>query len=421
MWLLYQIAIALGLVVAGPFLLASRGRHYLKSLPVRLGRRYQASAGPPPVWIHAVSVGEAGVATTLIRKLPEEWPLVVTTVTPTGQELAETELAPLADRTRLTYLPFELGFAVRRFFDRLRPRALILVEGDLWPLVLRRARHEKLPIVVVNGRVSDRSFARMRRLRHLLGPILEPVHRFAVQTATDGERLAALGVPPEKIEVTGNLKFDTPEARLDPQLEARLRGLADGRPIVAAGSTMRGEEEAVLEAFHTLGGGGRALLLLAPRHPERWPEVRRLLQSSGLDVAARSALPDSGRPDVLLLDSLGELAGVYRVADVAFIGGTLVPTGGHNPLEAARFGVPVAVGPSMENFRAIAEEFDRSEAWERVAGAGELAATWGRWLAEPKAAQARGAAGARIVAANRGALERTLAIVRRLVPNGGNE
>src|SRR5882724_9502602 len=368
-WVFYQLAAGLALLTAGPFLLARRGGHYRSVLPGRLGREGAAEAGGAG---GVFSGGGAGHAAAV------------------------------------AYLPFELGFAVRRFFARFAPRALVLVEGDLWPLVLREARRRRLPVVVVNGRVSDRSFRRMRRVKPLLGPLLSGVDRFGVQTAEDREKLLQLGVPAERIAVTGNLKYESPEPERRPALEEGITRLAAGRPVLLAGSTMAGEEEQVLDAFAHLGGGARALLLLAPRHPERWDEVDRLLTARGLARVRRSHLEDGGEPAVLLLDSLGELAGLYALAAAAFVGGTLVPTGGHNPLEPARFGVPTAVGPAMHNFRDMAERFDQAGAWRRVRDAAGLAAAWSGWLADPAAAREVGERARQLVEANRGAAAATL-------------
>ncbi|HEX5721080.1 MAG TPA: 3-deoxy-D-manno-octulosonic acid transferase [Thermoanaerobaculia bacterium] len=411
---LYQLAAGAALLIAGPFLLARRGSHYLPTLSGRLGRIGSSTVSALQtsgiVWIHAVSVGEVAVAATLIKALPAGLPLVVTTVTPTGQERAR---ALFGDRAEIAYLPFDLGFAVRRFFDRFQPRALILVEGDYWPLVLSEAKRRGLPVTVINGRVGDRSYGRMRRLRPLLGYLFSRVDRFGVQSAEDRDRLVSLGVPAERITVTGNLKYESPEPAIKPELEERLRALAAGRPILLAGSTVLGEEEQVLDAFARLGG--QALLVIAPRHPERWDEVAALL---GTNAIRRSAIPEGGKPDVVLLDSLGELAGLYRIAAGAFIGGTLAPKGGHNPLEPARFGVPVAVGPSMHNFRDMAERFDRAHAWRRVKDAGELAAVWGEWLADPAAAREQGGRALRLLEENRGALGQTLEMLKPVLSPG---
>lgn len=414
---LYQFAAGAALIVAGPVLLVRRGSHYLPTLAGRLGRiEAPGSRSGGFLWIHAVSVGEVGVAATLARALAPEIPLLVTTVTPTGQERARALFKDRASPAEIAYLPFDLGFAVRRFFDRFQPRALILVEGDYWPLVLSEARRRGLPVAVVNGRVGDRSFGRMRHVKRLLGVLFSGVDRFGVQTPEDRDRLAALGVPGDRIVVTGNLKYEPPEPGFKPELEDRLRALAGGRPILLAGSTMRGEEEQVLDAFGRLGG--RAMLVLAPRHPERWDEADALLHVRGVNAVRRTRIPGDGTPgtpDVVLLDSLGELAGLYRIAAGAFIGGTLVPTGGHNPLEPARFGVPVAVGPSMHNFRDMAEQFDRSRAWRRVADAAELARVWEEWLDHPEAAREQGGRALALLEENRGALERTMEMLGPVV------
>jgi 3-deoxy-D-manno-octulosonic-acid transferase len=388
------------------------------------------------LWVHAVSVGEVGVAATLMRALPASTPLVLTTVTPTGQAVARRALAGRSgaaeapgattggeSTVRVAYLPFDLGFAVRRFLDAFTPSALVLVEGDLWPLLLSRVKQRSLPVVVVNGRVSDRGFARLRRLRRWVGPILSPVDFYGVQTGRDRDRLLALGVAPERVRVTGNLKFESPEPPALEAIGAAVRGTAGSRPILIAGSTMDGEEKAVLEAFAAVGPQ-RALLVLAPRHPERAAEVAALAAERGWNVVRRSRLElDSGdgaraaidRVDVLLLDTMGELASLYRHAAAVFIGGTLVHSGGHNPLEAARFGVPIAVGPSMHNFAEMAALFDSRSAWRRVADGRELGAVWRAWLDDPGSGGLVGERAAALLDENRGALERTLELVRPLL------
>ncbi len=420
---LYQAAMASSLAAAAPFLLVRRGSHYLETLPGRLGLRGAAIEEPPAgaLWIHAVSVGEVAVAATLARALPESLPLTVTTVTPTGQKRAREVFAD-PDRGTVAYLPFDLGFAVESFFRRFAPAALVLVEGDYWPLVLAEAARREVPVAVVNGRVGERAFRRMERAPRLCRRLFfSGVEVFGVQTAEDRRRLTLSGAPAERIQVTGNLKFDTPAPVAKPELESLVRRLAGERPILLAGSTMAGEEEKILDAFRRIGGGERALLVLAPRHPERWNPVAELLRRGKLGAVRRSALvegaPATGgpAPEVLLLDSLGELAALYAVADAAFIGGTLVPTGGHNPLEPAHFAVPVAVGPSMENFRQIAAEFESAEAWRQVADEGGLAAAWDAWLSDPAAARAVGERAKELLLGNRGALERTLELLAPLL------
>ncbi|MBV8199217.1 MAG: 3-deoxy-D-manno-octulosonic acid transferase [Acidobacteria bacterium] len=447
-WLVYEAGLGLALLTAGPFLLVRRGRHYLPTLAGRLGgvgaggagaagaAGRAGAAGAPDassvpgagggsLWLHAVSVGEVGVAATLARALPPELPLLVTTVTPTGQALARKAFA---GRAQVAYLPFDLSPTVARFWRRFTPAALVLVEGDYWPLLLREARRRGLPVAVVNGRVGDRSFGRLRRLRPFAGLLFSGIERFGMQSAEDRGRLQALGVEDARVTVTGNLKFETPEPRVNRELAAALARLAAGRPVLIAGSTMPGEEEQVLSAFAALGGGRRAMLLLAPRHPERWPEVEALLAASGLEVARRSRVgegPGGGGPaeeplvDVVLLDSMGELAALYRLAAAAFIGGTLVGTGGHNPLEAARYGIPIAVGPSMHNFRDMAERFDAAKAWRRVADATELGRVWDEWLADAAAARRQGERAAALLGENRGALAHTLEMLAPILAKLG--
>ncbi|HXT52556.1 MAG TPA: glycosyltransferase N-terminal domain-containing protein [Thermoanaerobaculia bacterium] len=432
--LLYQLGLALLLVTAGPLLLLLRGRHYLPTLSGRLGLALPPGE-PGALWLHAVSVGEVAVAAVVAEALPAETPLVVTTITPTGQARAR---ALLGKRAAVGYLPIDLGPLVGRFLRRLRPAALVLVEGDYWPLLLSRCRRRGLPVVVINGRVGDRTLRLLAKRQGIARWLLGVVDRFAVQTEEDARRLRALGVAAEKVTVAGNLKYDAPEPPALPLLEAAMRSAAAGRPILVAGSTMAGEEEAVLAAFQAVGGGHRALLVLAPRHPERRNEVARLLDGSGLAWQRRSAMDaaasdvatavrarDSGphatstsgqrdkiaSPAVVLLDSLGELAGLYRLAAGCFVGGTLAPKGGHNPLEPARFGRAVAVGPSMENFRDMAAQFDAAGAWRRVADGDELAAAWREWIETPASADALGARALQVVEANRGALARTLAVL----------
>ncbi|MEM9592857.1 MAG: 3-deoxy-D-manno-octulosonic acid transferase [Acidobacteriota bacterium] len=415
-WAAYRLGLSLALPLSIPLLARRRGlRHYGTTLRGRLALGDDPPVGPGPrLWIHAVSVGEVGVAATLIGALPEELPLVVTTVTPTGQAEALRRFGG-EHRIEVAYLPFDLAGPVRRFLERYRPAALVLVEGDYWPLTLAEAQRRGIPVAVVNGRMSDRAFQRQRRIGPVNRLFYGPVQRFGVQSDEDRRRLVDLGVPADRVEVTGNLKFDSAEPTPKPELEALVRALAAGRPVVVAGSTMVGEEEQVLEAFQKLGGGAKALLILAPRHPGRFEGVAGLLAGRGVRWRRRSGAGEEGEGalDVLLLDTLGELASLYRLASAAFVGGTLVPTGGHNPLEPARFAVPTVVGPSMHNFRGMAARFTERGAWRQVADADELATVVGEWLDDPGAAREIGARGAALVADERGASGRT---ARMLTP-----
>lgn len=411
-WLSYQAALGAGMALAAPLLAARKGAHYRRTWRGRRGLDLGPPDGIERLWIHAVSVGEAAVAATLARRLPEDLPLVVTTVTPTGHERAE---AALSGRAEVAYLPFDLAAPLRRFVSRFSPRALVLVEGDYWPLALSTMARRG-PIAVINGRISDRAFSRQKKLGRVNQLFYRHVGRFGLQTKEDRRRLEGLGVPEERLTVTGNLKFDAPPPPRHEALERLIEQLAGGRPILVAGSTMEGEEEMVLEAHRTLD----ALLILAPRHPERWPAVAAKLEG-GRPHMRRSALEspeaagETAGVDVLLLDSLGELASVYRLARAAFIGGTLVPTGGHNPLEPARFGVPSVVGPSMHNFQEMADRFDAEGAWCRVEDADGLGGTWARLARQPAEAAAVGERAKRLLDDNRGAVERTLDMLAPLL------
>ena len=426
MWFLYQLAMAAGLGVAAPVLLARRGRHYMETLPARLGRLPEAR-GVRPLWLHAASVGETAVAATLAPALPADLDLLVTTVTPTGQAAAKKLFMPLASDGRsvvVTYLPFDLGPLVSRFLDRYQPRALVLLESELWPLVLRSCGRRGIPVAVVNARVSDRSFVRMRRAGRLCRrTLLDPVGRFGAQSPQDEDRLRRLGASPEAVSLTGNLKFDTPEPAPVAGLEQTLRRVAAGRPILVAGSTMSGEEGIVLDAFERLER--EAMLVLAPRHPERFDEVWREVEQRSLPALRRSRVQSPAMGElpaapvrVLLLDSLGELASIYRLASAAFIGGSLVPTGGHNPIEAARFGVPVIVGPSMENFRRMADDFEAAGALAVVGDGEALTSAWRRLLEQPGEAAEQGRRGLEIVDRNRGAVKRSVELLAGLVDLG---
>ena len=420
-WLLYQSAFAAVLPLVMPVLAARRGlSHYRETLRGRLAASLpEPAARPGGLWAHAVSVGEVGVAATLLRALPASIPLSVTTVTPTGQAQAKRLFA---GRAAVGYLPFELGFAVQRFFAAVQPRLIVLSEGDYWPLVLRAARQRQVPVLVVNGRLSDRAFQRQRKLGRINRLFYDPVALFAVQTAEDRERLLALGVDPAKVHVAGNLKFDSLPPAPKEELEAAIEKLAQGRAIVVAGSTLEGEEEALLAA---LEGDlrQRIFLVLAPRHPERWDAVERLIRARGFSCQRRSATRLASDPasdpatgaapaDVLLLDSLGELAAIYRLARIAFVGGTLVPKGGHNPIEPAHFAAPIVVGPSMFNFRDIAERFTAARAWRQVADADQLPGVLRELLEDPGAAKALGERARGLLLASRGAVARTYELIQ---------
>jgi len=370
------------------------------------------------IWIHAVSVGELGVARNLAEALSRARPqerFGVSVTTAAGRELADRTLA---SRGPVFAFPFDLAGPVEGALDTVRPGLVLLTETEIWPLFLERAARRRIPVALVNGRISERSLRRYRFVRGFMQRTLGRLALLAMQSPEDARRVLALGAPAERVMVTGNLKYDLSEPSLFADA-ARLRQAAAGRPVVAAGSVAEDEEALVLDAWLSLPAP-RPLLLVAPRRPERFDAVVRLCIARGLGVLRRShpasRIPDPpSPPDVYLLDSIGELASAYREAAVAFVGGSLVPHGGQNPIEAWTAGIPVVAGPHMENFRDIAAAGEARGLLERVADPPGLTAALSAALAAPERTRARGAEAALFVAGNRGAADRTAAAVLALL------
>ncbi len=384
----------------------------------RFARRLPPAEGGG-LWIHAVSVGEVEVARRLIDELDQDLstgPIVLTSTTATGLALARKNLA---DRATILPTPIDLPGPVGRVFDALRPRALVLVETELWPEMLHQAGRRGIPVFIVNARLSDVSFRRYRRVAGALRPLLKPLSLVLTRDETDAERFKDLGIESDRVTVGGNVKFDLEADRRPLEWDEEIASWAAGRPVVVAGSTLEGEEQLVLDAVETLVGsdGRRPLVILAPRHPERFDAVAHLVSERGLMLIRRSRLPDGvmAIADVFLLDTIGELAQAFRHGAVAFIGGSLVPSGGHNPLEPAAWGVPVLSGPWVANFEEIYREMVAAGAVRLVADSQALGAALDQWLSDPDVARLAGEAGRRVVEVNRGATARIMAeIVRRL-------
>lgn len=373
-----------------------------------------------PVWIQAASVGEAGIAATLAsalaRKDPSA-PLLVTTTTRTGQATAKRALpAEVAQ----AFFPLDFRSAVRRAMDAVSPSAVILVETELWPNFLLEAATRRIPVLVVNGRLSDRAFRRCHMASSLFAHVLGAITCACVQTTLDEDRFAALGVPRERIRVTGNMKFATSAPVRDAGAARAALGLAPDVELWVAGSTAEGEEAAVLAAFRGLPESGvRRLLVLAPRRPERFETVAHRLASSGIPWRRRSA--HDSRPfaatatgstpagsEILLLDTLGELASIYAASTVAFIGGTLAPLGGHNIIEPAACGVAPVFGPHVENVRDVAARLIEAGGAFPVRDGADLARTFARLAADPELRRRAGERAQVLVASQSGALEATL-------------
>ena len=340
---------------------------YREGLAARLGRVPSALADlggeRPLIWLHAVSVGEVLAASRLVRELDRAFPgfhLVISTTTRTGQELARERFGA----NRVFYCPLDLPWAVHAYLKALNPQLLILAETEFWPNLLSGCFRRGIPVAVVNARISDRSWPRYRLLRNLWKPLLGRLSRVLAQSETDAGRLKAIGCLPERLTVNGNLKFDVRVAR-ETDATRQLKALAPDLRLVVAGSTLEGEEAALVEAWpQLLEADPQLAMILAPRHLERFAAVAALLENSGAAWIKRSSwlterdrAPRPLRPgEIVLLDTIGELAPVYSLAAVAFVGGSLIPAGGHNPLEPAQFGVPIVMGPHYANFRAITND-----------------------------------------------------------------
>jgi 3-deoxy-D-manno-octulosonic-acid transferase len=391
-----------------------RERGWWRGLRERFGFAPRA-AGGVDVWVHAVSVGEAAAALPLVRRLLEGAPprsVLVTTTTPAG---ADRVREALGDRVARAYAPLDLPGAVRRFLDRTQPRRAIVMETELWPNLFRALAARRVPLVIANARLSPRSVGRYRRVRGLAAQTLAHCTAIAAQSEADAGRFRELGADPARVHVLGNLKFDLelPADQVAAGRALRARWGA-ARPVWVAASTHEGEEEAALQAHRILRARLReAVLVLVPRHPQRFDAVAKLAEASGLRCARRSAIGADGALDlqVLVGDSMGEMATYFGAADVAFVGGSLVEAGGHNVLEPAALGVPVLFGPYMFNFEQARALLLEHGAAREIGGLLELEPALSKLLHDPAAREAMGRAGREVLRANRGALERLLKLV----------
>ena len=416
MYLAYSVLTFAAFVVVSPYFVyqAIRYKKYIGSLRQRLGLLPIAFNvdGEPSIWMHAVSVGEVIMARALAADLKARYPhlrLFLSTTTITGQQVARRNLQHV-DGT--FYFPFDWTFIVRRTLAVVKPRLFVMVETEIWPNLLRACRAAGVKTAVVNGRISERSYPRYRLIRPFFRRVLADIDRFCVESERSGRRLIALGAEPTAARVDGKTR----------ERVLRFFRVAPERTVLVAGSTMRGEELVVLRAFaavkQTQPG---ALCVIAPRQPERFGEVGQLARDAGFTTVRRTELPIDAEPraDVVVLDSIGELAQVYQIATAVFVGGSLAEFGGHNILEPAIFGKPIVFGPHMENFREIAAAFVSNGAAVQVSSERDFDEAIVTLVTDPVRRARLGAAARALVEANRGARDKTLAILAELLPLHG--
>ena len=425
----YNLALLAALVAGAPWWLwrMATTQKYREGIRERLGRvrpglvpaREWNQAQRPVIWLHAVSVGEVLAVSRLVGELDRglpEYRVVISTTTRTGQDLARERFGA----NRVFYCPLDLPWAVRAYLNILRPKLLILAETEFWPNLLQGCFRRGILVAVVNARISDRSWPRYQMLHRLWRPILGRLSRVLAQSETDAERLRALGCRPDAVSIAGNLKFDVRVAQ-EAEVTRLLRPLTVR--IVVAGSTLDGEEAALLETWpRLLERDPELVMVLAPRHPERFKPVTSLLDQSGVSWVRRSdwktQTSDPLNPlragQILLLDTIGELASIYSLATLAFVGGSLVPAGGHNPLEPAQFGVPIVMGPHYANFRAITEDLIAREAI-RIAAREELVQVFINLLTDPAAAKAMGGRARQVFEEQAGATARSVEAIQQVL------
>jgi len=421
----YNLALLAALVVGAPWWLwkMATTHKYREGLAERLGRvrPFPGRSGRPVIWLHAVSVGEVLAVSRLVGELERAFPefeLLISTTTRTGQDLARQRFGA----ERVFYCPLDLPWAVRATLNILKPRLLILAETEFWPNLLSGCFRRSIPVAVVNARISDRSWPRYRLLRHLWRPFLSRIACVLAQSDTDAARLKAIGCTPDRVSVAGNLKFDVRAAK-EADATRLLKTLASGLRIVVAGSTLEGEEAALIEAWpHLLAADPQLAMVLAPRHPERFAAVAALLNQSGIRWIKRSDWQSQSESEIqpirpgqiVLLDTIGELASAYSIAVVAFVGGSLIPAGGHNPLEPAQFGVPIVMGPHFANFRAITEDLLVHSALHITANE-HLARNLNSLLQDSAGAIAMGERARQVFNQQAGATDRSVAALRELL------
>ncbi|HEX8650614.1 MAG TPA: 3-deoxy-D-manno-octulosonic acid transferase [Pyrinomonadaceae bacterium] len=434
MYLLYSLLLTLGVIALLPRLVYDAFRHgkYVAGLGERLGwLPLIETRGRPVIWLHCVSVGETQAARPLARAIQRKFPshaLVVSTVTLTGQRIAREVFREEA--AAVIYFPFDWAWSVRRSLRSVKPSAVVIMETELWPRFLRECRERHIAVALVNGRLSAGSFKRYRLIRSFISRVVSDLALALMQSEADAERIRALGLAPERVMVSGNIKFDAnavslADQALTPELSARFQ-LQDERSLIVAASTHAPEERIILEAFRQLRlteGTARTRLLIAPRHPERFEEVASLLRSSGFRWVRRSSAPDAGDAvsEVILLDTIGELRAVYPLADLVFVGGSIARTGGHNVLEPAAVGACIVTGAHTANFEAVMRVFLEADALVQLPPLSEeetaraLSGVFRELLLDDERRRKLASRALAVFEQNRGATERTVEVIAGLL------
>ncbi|MGB1243852.1 MAG: lipid IV(A) 3-deoxy-D-manno-octulosonic acid transferase [Porticoccaceae bacterium] len=394
---------------------ALRAPAYARRWRERFGFVAQTNGGKT-IWLHSVSVGETLAAVPLVKALQQRYPdyrLTVTCMTPTGSERIQ---AAFGDSVDHYYAPYDMPDSVARFLNRVRPELLLIMETELWPNTIAACSSRSIPVILANGRLSAKSAAAYGKIPRLVGSMLRSISAVVAQHDDDGNRFARLGLPPEALTISGNIKFDL---HLDSEVRAKAQSLTtewqgeNQRPVLLAASTHAGEDELILQAYGQIKAALSVapLLVLVPRHPERFNQVAQLCEQAGFVVARRSTGEPTAPADILLGDTMGELMSFYGACDLAFVGGSLVPTGGHNMIEAAAWGVPVVTGPHLFNFAEASRLLIEGDAMIVCEDADSLAEQCIGLFANRQRCTQMGDAAHRIAEANRGALDRLLAVI----------
>jgi len=431
MYLVYSLLLGLGFIIMLPKFLLDAWRHgkYVSGLGERLGSLKTNNENRPAIWLHCVSVGEIQAARPLFQALRRELPhytINVSTVTVTGQELAREVFKDEA--TRIFYFPVDWRWSVRRTLDAIQPSLILIMETELWPNFLYECHQRQIPTVIVNGRLSEKSFSRYRLIKSFISKVLSCVNLAVMQTEADAARIRDLGLAHERIEIAGNMKFDAGTVAEPDDLTRTFCdrfNLNDGRPALLAASTHDPEERIILESFKQLRDAGFSgtRLVIAPRHRERFNSVASLLKESGFSWARRSDSPSAAdrEADIILLDSIGELRTVFPLATVVFVGGSIAPIGGHNVLEPAESGACIVTGPHTGNFDEIVRTFTSRDALVQIeqqqngAMGKTLSEVFANLLTDTARRNELGAKGKALIEENRGATVRTIKLIKDVI------